>query len=347
MLRTAVLMKTDIANSTRQFRALLQDDLHSLLLRHRSSLERFGADWGGQIFRAAGDGYWLEFPSVTAAAKAAIHMQEALRRDQPSKGDDRLSMRVVIGVGEVVESDGELIGEIFALLTRIEAITPADEIYLTAAARQILTPAEIQAALVDSFQLKGFAEPVQVYRVDLRHRTRIVADASIVLVDLRGFTELMLSAPVSAIERALDALDTTTHEIARGLGGSILFNVGDSYLVNFTEPCKAIAAAEQLERAWNALSRLDRGNCGIHLVVHFGTLYCFRSFMYGEAMRVAGRAISVTSRLLADREGGVFVTRALRETLPEVPWHDRLQFQALELSADSVFDSEVYRLSDL
>jgi class 3 adenylate cyclase len=69
--------------------------------------------------------------------------------------------------------------------------------------------------------------------------------------------------------------------------------------------------------------------------------------MYGEAMRVAGRAISVTSRLLADREGGVFVTRALRERLPEVPWHDRLQFQALELSADSVFDSEVYRLSDL
>jgi hypothetical protein len=76
-----------------------------------------------------GDGYWLEFPSVTAAAKSAINMQEAHRLVQPSRGDDRLSMRVVIGLGDVAILDGDLAGDVLALITRIDAITPADGIY--------------------------------------------------------------------------------------------------------------------------------------------------------------------------------------------------------------------------
>ena len=75
---------------------------------------------------------------MTAAAKSAIAMQEALRLGQPNKGDDRLSMRVVIGLGDVADLDGELIGDLLALIVRIEAITPADEIYLTLTARHAL-----------------------------------------------------------------------------------------------------------------------------------------------------------------------------------------------------------------
>jgi hypothetical protein len=37
-----------------------------------------------------------------------------------------------------------------ALITRIEDITPADEIYITAAARLVLAPAEVQAAFVEN-----------------------------------------------------------------------------------------------------------------------------------------------------------------------------------------------------
>jgi class 3 adenylate cyclase len=73
-------------------------------------------------------------------------------------------MRVVIGLGDVATQDaGELIGETLAFVARIEDITPADEIYLTLAARLALKQSEIQTALVDSFPLKGFAEPVPVY----------------------------------------------------------------------------------------------------------------------------------------------------------------------------------------
>ena len=58
-LRTTVLMKTDIAGSTPQFRALLASDLQAALSAHRTMVAHLAADEGGRIFKAAGDGYWL------------------------------------------------------------------------------------------------------------------------------------------------------------------------------------------------------------------------------------------------------------------------------------------------
>ena len=163
-LRTTVVMKTDISGSTSRFRELLASDLQMLLSDHRDFLTRHAAEHDGQIIKAAGDGYWLEFPSVTGAAKAAIEMQEALRLAQLNRGDDRLAIRIFIALGDIAVQDGDFIGDAFALATRVEAVTPPDVIYLTAAARLALTPSEIQTALVENFAFKGFAEPRLPYR---------------------------------------------------------------------------------------------------------------------------------------------------------------------------------------
>src|SRR6516164_6146576 len=163
-LRTTVVMKTDISGSTSRFRELLAADLQVLLGDHRDFLARHAAEHGGTIIKAAGDGYWLEFPSVTGAAKAAIEMQEALRLAQLNRGDDRLAIRIFIALGDIAVQDGDFIGDAFALATRVEAVTPPDVIYLTAAARLALTPSEIQTALVENFAFKGFAEPRLPYR---------------------------------------------------------------------------------------------------------------------------------------------------------------------------------------
>jgi class 3 adenylate cyclase len=110
-IRTIVLMKTDIVGSTPRYRARLAVDQETDLQEHRAFVARHAADQSGQIVKSAGDGYWLEFPSVTAAAKSAIAMQETLRLAQRGKGDDRLSMRVVIGLGDVAELDNQWIGD--------------------------------------------------------------------------------------------------------------------------------------------------------------------------------------------------------------------------------------------
>ncbi len=179
-LRTIVIMKTDISGSTSRFRELLAADLQALLGEHRDFLARHAAEHDGHIIKAAGDGHWLEFPSVTGAAKAAIEMQEALRLTQLNRGDDRIAIRIVIALGDIAVQDGDFIGDAFALATRVEAVTPPDEIYLTAAARLVLTSAEIQTALVESFAFKGFAEPWPI-----RNAARV--HTSIVRVDRNGW----------------------------------------------------------------------------------------------------------------------------------------------------------------
>jgi adenylate cyclase len=178
-LRIAVLMKTDIVGSTPRFHAEPTGDLEVLLRDHQQLIAKCAADHGGSIFKSAGDGFWLEFPSVTGAARAGMAMQDTLRLGQLTQGDARLAIRITIGVGDVALQDGELVGELLALITRIEDITPADEIYLTAGARLALNAADVQTELVESFALKGFPETVPVYRVQRRHRMQVIADVFI------------------------------------------------------------------------------------------------------------------------------------------------------------------------
>jgi class 3 adenylate cyclase len=240
-------------------------------------------------------------------------MQEELRLAQPNRGDDRIAIRIVIALGDIAVQDGDFIGDVFALATRIEDITPPDEIYLTAAARLALTAAEIQTALVGSFALKGFPEPMQVYRIEQRHRTRTIADAFILFSDLSGFGRMMDAGPDSAtVERILDALDALTRGSAQDLGGTVRFNIGDSYCVTFSEATQAITWAERLTRSWDAIRDQEQFGCTISIGLHRGTLYTFRSFLYGRDVWIASQLQSASGKLLEREENGIFVTAAVR-----------------------------------
>jgi class 3 adenylate cyclase len=344
-LRTTVLMKTDIAGSTARFRALLAADHQSLLSEHRTFVARHAADYGGQIVKSAGDGYWLEYPSVTSAAKSVIAMLEAVRLGEPSKGGgDRLSMRIVIGLGDVASLDDELIGDLLALMVRIEGITPADEIYLTLTARHALAQAEVQTAIVDNFPLKGFPDPIPVYHVEQRHRTHVIADAYILFSDLRGFTQFTEVESIAVIERLLDALDALVHAVANEFEGTIRFSVGDGYCLTFAGASQVIAAAERLALGWDAVNREGQYDCGVNIAVHRGKMSVFRSFLYGEGMMAAGHVQAASAEFLPGGEGGVFVTSAVRDDLADSPWQRRLQPVALSLRNPRFRGLEVYRL---
>ena len=229
----------------------------------------------------------------------------------------------------------------------MEAVTPPDEIYLTAAARLALMSAEIQTALVESFAFKGFPEPMRVYRIEQRHRTRSIADAFILFSDLSGFGRMMDAGPASAaVERILDALDALTRGSAQELGGTVRFNLGDSYCVTFAEAAQAIAWAEHLTRSWEAIRHQEQFGCTISIGLHRGTLYTFRSFLYGRDVWIASQLQSASAKLLGSEENGVFVTASVRSALLGTPSHNRLQPVALLPLPAALAGIEIYRLCD-
>jgi adenylate cyclase len=192
-------MKTDIQGSTVRFRALPEMDLNALLTEHRQFVSRLATAHDGRIVKPEGDGFWVVFPSVTAGALAAMSMQEELRLAQPDRGDDRLAMRVVLSLGDVLHLEGALVGDAVILAARIEDITPPNAIYLSAAAWLAVNQAEVRTAFVDTFTLKGFPEPVPVYRIEQTYRTRVITDQYIAFTDLRGFSTFTEANPLAVV----------------------------------------------------------------------------------------------------------------------------------------------------
>ena len=344
-LRTTAIMKTDLSGSTARFRALGEADLHAVFVEHRAFLERHAAANDGHIVKPEGDGFWLVFPSVTAAALAAMAMQEELRLAQTNKGDDRLIMRVVLALGDVLHEDGALVGDTVVLTTRIEAITPPDQIYLTAAAWLAVGQAEVRTALVDAFPLKGYPAPVPVYRIEQTHRTRVITDQYIVLTDLRSFSRLLEGSPLTEVEKVLDRLLELINGVTRQRGGTVRFNAGDSYCVTFSTADDAVAAAEGISAEWASFVQAERLPCPVNIAIHQGTVYAFRSYLFGPGVEVASGAERASTRALKAGEGGIFLTGEARTGLAGPAVEARLRRVDIGSDDRRLTNVELYRLS--
>jgi class 3 adenylate cyclase len=322
-LRATVLMKTDIGGSTARFRALPESDLSAVLAAHRQLVSRVAATHEGQIVKPEGDAFWLVFPSVTAAALAAIAMLEELELSQPGKREDRLAMRIVIALGDVLREGETLVGDAVVLAARIESVTPPDEIYLSPSAWLAVNKAEVRSSLVGAFPLKGFDTPVPVYRVDPTHRTRIVENQYIVIADLRGFGAFTELQPVAVVEKVLDQLLEVVDGVCEEFGGTNHFSAGDSYCFTFAGPDHAMTAIERLSVAWTGFERLEALHCPINIAVHTGTFRVYRTYLYGRGVDVVIRVEAATHAL--GGEAGIFVTEPVRQDLEGTPWAARLR----------------------
>jgi class 3 adenylate cyclase len=336
-------MKTDVSGSTARYRTLAEADLHALFVEHQEFLRRHAGAREGHIVKPEGDGFWLVFPSVTAAALAAMAMQEELRLAQSNRGDDRLAMRVVITLGDVLHEEGALVGDTVVLTARIEAITPADEIYLSPSAWLAINQGEIRTAPVGTFALKGFSEPVAVYRVEQTHRTRVISDQYVVFTDLRGFSRLV-EGSLTTVERVLDRLFELVNQVARELGGTVRFNAGDAYCLTFGDVDVAVTAAERISVEWDGFLRTERLTCPVNIAIHQGVVYAFRSYLYGPGLEVANGVERASTRALAPGEGGIFLTGEARKALAGPAWDVRLQ--RIDAGSDDrrLAHTEIYRL---
>jgi class 3 adenylate cyclase len=209
------------------------------------------------------------------------------------------------------------------------------------AAHSALAPAEIQTALVDSFPLKGFTQPVTVYRIDQRHRTRIITDAYLLYSDLCGFTRVVETVPVATIERVLDNLATLIFGVTREFGGTIRSNRGDSHWITYSEASQMMEAAERLSQRWDALGYWRDFKCPVNIVVHRGRICTYRSFQYGEGFVVAHSVQQASISVVKGGESGVFATSVVRDDLCHSPWYGRLQPVVLA-QRETEFDT--YRL---
>jgi adenylate cyclase len=103
-----------------------------------------------------------EFPEEGPALRAAIAIQQELsRRNRHAPAADRLSLRIGLHSGELLEIGGKLYGKTVNIAARLQQAAAPASIFLSEAVAERLEPEHAQRLLsLGDFRYKNLAEPV-------------------------------------------------------------------------------------------------------------------------------------------------------------------------------------------
>jgi len=167
--KLAVILHADIVGST----TLVQMNETLAHERMRDAFNRFSEiikSYNGIAHEIRGDALVAEFARASDAVSAAATFQAA-NSVHGSRLDDNILplVRVGIAIGEVVIADNTVTGEGVVLAQRIEQLAEQEGICIQGAARETI-PRRLpfDYASLGECQLKGFEEPVKVYKLQLQ-----------------------------------------------------------------------------------------------------------------------------------------------------------------------------------
>ncbi len=167
--KLAVILHADVVESTR----LVQQDEHLAHSRIRDAFKRFGdtiTAYDGRVRELRGDALLAEFERASDAVCAALAFQAVQDEHNSTLDKDiRPQLRVGIALGEVILADDTITGSGVVLAQRLEQLAEAGGVCITPAIREALPqrlPFELESQGEQA--LKGFDEPIGVYRVRLR-----------------------------------------------------------------------------------------------------------------------------------------------------------------------------------
>jgi adenylate cyclase len=167
--KIAAIFAADVAGYSR----LVAEDEEETLRRlasYRAVMDDFIARAGGRIFNTAGDAVLAEFSSAVEAVRCAIDIQESLRtRNMAYPSSRQMSFRIGITVGDVVERDGDLLGDGVNIAARLEGIAPVGGICISRTVHeQVANKLSVHFADIGEQQVKNIPNPVHAYHIEMR-----------------------------------------------------------------------------------------------------------------------------------------------------------------------------------
>ena len=167
--KIAAIFAADIAGYSR----LVAEDEEETLRRlaaYRAVVDDFITKAGGRIFNTAGDAVLAEFPSAVEAVRCAIDIQESLRtRNMAYPASRQMSFRIGITIGDVVERDGDLLGDGVNIAARLQGLAEVGGICVSRAVHeQVVNKLSVQFADIGAQEVKNIPNPVHAYLVTMR-----------------------------------------------------------------------------------------------------------------------------------------------------------------------------------
>ncbi len=164
--RMAVIMAADVAGYSRLL-ATGEEDALKLFHQCRSVFDAEVARYGGRIFNTAGDSVMSEFASAVEAVRAAIAIQHALQAvNQPWPEDRRVRFRIGVTIGDVIERDGDLLGDGVNIAARLESVARPGGVCVSRIVHDAVT-GKVSASFrsIGPQTLKNIPAPVEAFTV--------------------------------------------------------------------------------------------------------------------------------------------------------------------------------------
>ncbi len=167
--KIAAILAADVVGYSK----LVADDEEETLRRlasYREVMDDFIAKANGRIFNTAGDAVLAEFSSAVEAVRCAIDVQESLRtRNMAYPPSRQMSFRMGITIGDVVERDGDLLGDGVNIAARLEGLAAPGGICISRTVyEQVANKLSVQFADIGAQDVKNIPNPVHAYMVALR-----------------------------------------------------------------------------------------------------------------------------------------------------------------------------------
>jgi len=123
----------------------------------------------GREIKTIGDAFLVEFPNAVDAVRCAYDIQRAVREFNLSLASDkRIHLRVGVHVGEVVESQGDILGDSVNVASRIEPLAEDGGVCITRPVYDLVkNKVDIPLSSMGQKSLKNVAEPMEVYKMVL------------------------------------------------------------------------------------------------------------------------------------------------------------------------------------
>jgi class 3 adenylate cyclase/Flp pilus assembly protein TadD len=164
--KIAAILAADIAGYSR----LIAEDEEETLRRlhdYQGAFIGYIERAGGRVFKTAGDSVLAEFPSAVDALRCAIDVQESLRsRNLAYPMSRQMAYRIGLTIGDVVDQDGDLLGDGVNIAARLESLAQPGGICISKGMHDAVSN-KLSAKFVDmgSHQVKNMPMPVHVFSV--------------------------------------------------------------------------------------------------------------------------------------------------------------------------------------
>jgi adenylate cyclase len=166
--KIAAILAADVAGYSK----LVAEDEEETLRRlasYRAVFDDFIARGSGRVFNTAGDAILAEFPSAVEAVRCAIDVQESLRtRNLAYPPSRQMSFRIGITIGDVVERDGDLLGDGVNIAARLEGLAQPGGLCVSRTVyEQVSNKMSVQFADIGEQEVKNIPAPVHAYTLSL------------------------------------------------------------------------------------------------------------------------------------------------------------------------------------